>query len=75
VMGYGTIDVATEVLPDALKLFPSTYKVVGSRESIHLGTVRLVVESEDISPSAYPHMICTVRDAGSTRTITMEPVR
>jgi hypothetical protein len=74
-MGYGTIDVCVDVLADAVRLFPSTYRVVGSRESIASGTVRLVVESEDISQDAYPHMTCMVRDAGSTRTITMEPVQ
>ena len=74
-MGYGTIDIATDFIPTALTLFPSTYRVVGSRESISVGTVRLVVESEDISPTAYPHFICVVSDAGSTRAIRMEPVQ
>ncbi|MFC3207381.1 hypothetical protein [Aquamicrobium soli] len=73
--GTAIIDVDARLLPQALTLFPSTYRVVGSQKSEHDGTVRLVMESEDVALGSSVFMTCEVRDAGSTRTIVMHPVK
>lgn len=71
--GTAIIDVATEILPEALVLFPSTYRVVGSDLNPSIGVVRLFVESEDISGHDM-HLSCEVTDVGSTRTVRMVSV-
>nr|WMC97936.1 hypothetical protein RAR13_04265 [Aminobacter aminovorans] len=71
--GSAIIDVTVDALAVALAMFPSTYRVIGSEASLYANTVRLVVESDDI----HGHdmiITCTVKDAGSTRTVVMEPV-
>lgn len=67
--GVGILDVSVEVLKDALHLLPSTYRIIGSRHAEN-GVVRLLLESDDISPDAgLVPLTCTVADAGSTRTV------
>jgi hypothetical protein len=72
--GRVVIDVSVDILGLALMLFPSTYRVIGSRPNIDPGTVRLVVESGDVAEGQTVHMTCEVRDAGSTRTVPMIPL-
>lgn len=71
--GTATIDVTVDALPQALMLLPSTYRVIGSASSIAPDTVRLVVASDDLTTERQVHLTCMVKDAGSTRTVTMEP--
>ena len=70
--GTAIIDVAADVLHQALVLFPSTYRVVGSEMNSAIGFVRLIVESEDLAGHD-GHLMCEVSDTGSTRTVRMRP--
>ncbi|WP_406871620.1 hypothetical protein WHT83_14970 [Aminobacter sp. P9b] len=70
--GTAAIDVSVELLREALVLFPSTYRVIGSSCSLAPRTVRLIVESEDIAGHDLL-MTCEVKDTGSTRTVVMLP--
>lgn len=70
--GTAAIDVTAPFLSQAMVLFPSTYRVIGSSRSIAPDTVRLIVESEDIAGHDML-MTCEVRDTGRTRTVIMIP--
>ncbi len=74
-MGYARMNFAPDCVALFLSIIPSTYALVGSEKSSLSGVVTLLFESDDIADGMTLDMTCEVRDAGSTRTVSIQPVR
>ncbi len=75
-MGYARMNFAPDCVALFLSIMPSTYTLVGSEKSnLAGGGVTLLFESDDIADGVTLDMTCDVQDAGSTRTVSIQPIR